>query len=270
MPDIPFSNYRIEPESRFNLLQIEPDDDGGLSKKPGKAEFKKLRKQLIQLQDLLFAEKKHALLVVFQAIDTGGKDSTIRHVFKGVNPQGCRVSGFKAPTEIEQEHDFLWRIHQKTPPLGYIEVFSRSHYEDVLVARVKQLVPKSHWQKRYGHINNFERLLLDEGTAIVKFFLHISKDYQKRRLERRLQRPDKHWKFDPTDVAERQHWHSYQQAFEDMLNHCSTPEAPWYVIPAEHHWYRNLLVANVLVDKLKSFQMEYPSLEIDPTEIVIN
>jgi len=270
MPDIVLQDYRIQPNVRVNLQQLKTDDDGGLARSQGKKQFKALRKQLIQLQELLYAEQKKALLVVFQAIDTGGKDSTIRHVFKGVNPQGCRVNSFKAPTGLEQKHDFLWRVHQHTPPLGYIEIFSRSHYEDVLVARVKELVPESRWQQRYEHINDFEKLLADEGTTIVKFFLHISKDYQKQRLQRRLDKPDKHWKFNPNDLAERQRWDTYQDAFEIMLQRCSTPYAPWYVVPAECRWYRNLLVASVLVKTLKSFDMHYPELNYDPAEIVID
>ena len=195
-----FQDYRIKPGSKVNLQQIKTDDDGHLSKKQGETEFEKLHKRLIKLQELLYAEGKHALLVILQAMDTGGKDSTIRSVFQGVNPQGCQVTSFKAPNETEQKHDFLWRIHQNTPPLGYIGIFNRSHYEDVLVARVKKLVPEARWQARYEHINCFEQMLHDEGTAIVKFFLHISQDYQKERLQRRLDKPDKRWKFNPADL----------------------------------------------------------------------
>lgn len=265
-----WQDYRVQPGQAVDLSHLKTKDSGDWSKSNGKTQFKKLRRRLIQLQELLYAEHRHALLVVFQAIDTGGKDSTIRHVFKGVNPQGCRVTSFKAPTDLELAHDFLWRVHQHTPPLGYIEIFSRSHYEDVLVARVKGLVPESCWQQRYEHMNAFEKLLTDEGTTIVKFFLHISKDYQKQRLQRRLERPDKYWKFDPSDVAERQRWDEYQQAFEEMLQRCSTPYAPWYVVPAERHWYRNLLVASVLVKTLESFDLDYPPLTYDPAEIVID
>jgi PPK2 family polyphosphate:nucleotide phosphotransferase len=264
-----FQDYRIKPGSKVNLQQIKTDDDGHLSKKQGETEFEKLHKRLIKLQELLYAEGKHALLVILQAMDTGGKDSTIRSVFQGVNPQGCQVTSFKAPNETEQKHDFLWRIHQNTPPLGYIGIFNRSHYEDVLVARVKKLVPEARWQARYEHINCFEQMLHDEGTAIVKFFLHISQDYQKERLQRRLDKPDKRWKFNPADLVNRQRWEDYQTAFEVMLTRCSTAHAPWYVIPAEHHWYRNLLVTSVLVNQLESFNMNYPEPDFEPAQIVI-
>lgn len=264
-----FQDYQVQPGSIVDLKQIKPNDKGDLSKKQGKSELKKLHKRLIKLQEILYAGSKHALLVVFQAIDTGGKDSTIRHVFQGVNPQGCQVTSFKAPTEIERDHDFLWRIHPHIPRLGFIGVFSRSHYEEVLVTRVKGLVPEPLWQERYKHINCFESMLHDEGTTILKFFLHISKDYQKKRLQRRLDKPDKHWKFNPNDLKERQRWDQYQTAFEEMMNRCSTADAPWYVVPAEHRWYRNLLVTQVLVNKLESFQMSYPQPEFDPSQIKI-
>jgi PPK2 family polyphosphate:nucleotide phosphotransferase len=261
--------YRVRPGAKVDLTKIRTDDDGGMAKADAVAEFRKLRKRLVRLQELLYAEGKHALLVVLQAMDGGGKDSTIRSVFTSLNPQGCKVISFKVPNDVELRHDFLWRVHENTPRLGYIGIFNRSHYEDVLVVRVKELVPAKRWKARYAHINAFEEMLHDEGTTVVKFFLHISKKYQKKRLERRLTKPDKLWKFDPVDLVERKRWDKYQEAYEDALRHCSTPHAPWYVIPAEHRWYRNLLVATVLVRTLQSLKMHYPKAKVDPKKIVI-
>jgi PPK2 family polyphosphate:nucleotide phosphotransferase len=261
--------YRVKPGEKLKLAKRPSDVSGGMDKASGNAEFRKLRRRLIQLQERMHAEGKHALLVVLQAMDTGGKDSTIRSVFGGVNPQGCRVSGFKAPTELERQHDFLWRVHARAPALGEIGIFNRSHYEDVLVVRVKGLAPEKVWRARYDHINAFEELLQSEGTAILKFYLHISKDYQKERLERRLKRPDKHWKFNPADLAERERWNHYQAAYEEALGRCSTTHAPWYIVPAEKRWYRNLLIAQVLVDRLDAMKMRYPKPDFDPKQIVV-
>mgnify|MGYP003730890229 CR=1 FL=1 len=261
--------YRVRPGAKVNLAKIRTDDDGGMTRADGVAAFRGLRKRLGRLQELLYAEGKHALLVVLQAMDGGGKDSTIRSVFSSISPQGCKVVNFKAPNDVERRHDFLWRVHENTPRLGYIGIFNRSHYEDVLVARVKDLVPAERWKARYAHINAFEKMLHDEGTTVVKFFLHISKAYQKERLQHRLTRPDKLWKFDPADLAERERWDKYQEAYEDALHHCSTRHAPWYIIPAEHRWYRNLLVAAVLVQTLQSLKMHFPKPNFDPRTIVI-
>jgi PPK2 family polyphosphate:nucleotide phosphotransferase len=262
-------SFRLTPGEPVELSQFPTKLKTSFSRKEGEKQFSKLRKRLNQLQELLYAESKHALLVVFQAMDAGGKDSTTRHVFSPLDPQGVHVAGFKAPTAEEYAHDFLWRVHAETPAKGQIQIFSRSHYEDVLIARVKGLVPESRWSKRYRHINEFERMLADEGTTILKFFLHISKDYQKKRLERRLQREDKIWKFYPEDVAERKHWDDYQQAYEVALSRCTTDDAPWYIIPAERKWLRNLLVAQVVVDTLEGLEMQYPEPDFDPADIVI-
>jgi PPK2 family polyphosphate:nucleotide phosphotransferase len=261
--------YRVKPGSHVDLKEIRSDEDGDVAKADVVAEFQKLRRQLVQLQAMLYAEGKHALLVVLQAMDAGGKDSTIRSVFSAVNPQGCKVVSFKAPNDVELKHDFLWRIHENTPRRGYIGIFNRSHYEDVLIVRVKGLAPEKRWRARYEHINAFEEMLHDEGTTVVKFFLHISNQYQKERLERRLAKPSKRWKFDPADLGERKRWDDYQAAYEDALRLCSTPHAPWYVIPAEHRWYRNLLVATVLVETLESLDMHYPKPSFDPKKIVV-
>ena len=267
--DINTSRYRVEPKESVDLSSRPTEDDGGFDKDSARKPFDELTDRLAALQELLYAEHKHALLVVLQAMDAGGKDSTIRNVFRPLNPQGCKVVSFKAPNDIEGMHDFLWRIHQNTPRKGYIGVFNRSHYEDVLIVRVKNLAPKSIWSKRYEHINRFECMLHDEGTVVVKFFLHISKDYQKKRLLRRLERPDKHWKFDPGDLVERKRWDDYQHAFEEAIGRCSTSYAPWYVIPAERRWYRNLLIAQVLVETLESLKMKFPKPTFDPAEITI-
>lgn len=261
--------YRVEAGASLQLDTIPSRDDGGVDKEDGKKRFYELRRRLATLQELMYAQGRHALLVVFQAMDAGGKDSTIRNVFGPVNPQGCRVASFKAPTDLEREHDFLWRIHAAAPRRGVIGVFNRSHYEDVLIARVKGLVGEPRWRRRFDHINAFEKLLADEGTTIVKFFLHISKDYQKQRLQRRLDRPDKHWKFNPADLAERARWDAYRQALDEAIGRCSTAHAPWYIVPAERRWFRNLLVSQVLVETLESLEMRYPEPTFDPADIVI-
>lgn len=262
-----FDAYRVRPESKVDLSRHRTDDDGGLTQDKARQELRKLAKRFEKLQEMLYAEGKHSLLVVLQAMDAGGKDSTIRRVFAPVNPQGCVVTNFKAPCTEELQHDFLWRVHAHVPRAGYIAVFNRSHYEDVLVVRVKGLVPEKRWKQRYEHINAFEEMLHDEGTAILKFFLHISKDYQKKRLQRRLDNPDKWWKFNPADLAERDRWDSYAQAYEAMLSRCSSEHAPWYVVPAEKRWFRNLLITRVIVDTLESLDPRFPEPAFDAKSI---
>lgn len=261
--------YLVEPGILPDLAARAADDDGGL--KPGEArkQFNQLTKRLDELQELLAAQGKHALLVVLQAMDTGGKDSTIHAVFGPLNAQGCRVANFKAPSTLERSHDFLWRVHAQTPAKGNIVVFNRSHYEDVLVVRVKSLVEEARWRPRYEHINAFEKMLSDEGTVVVKFYLHITKKYQKKRLQRRLDRFDKTWKFNPDDLAERARWDEYIDAYEEALGRCSLPWAPWYVVPAERRWFRNLLIGQVLVDRLESLNMSFPKPGFDPKKIRI-
>lgn len=263
------SSFLISPGAKVNLRKRSTDDDGGLSKQEAEAALAKACARLFELQALMYAERRHALLVVLQAMDTGGKDSTIRAIFTGMNPQGCRVTSFKAPHELERMHDFLWRVHQAVPPLGDIGIFNRSHYEDVLIVRVRKLVPEKRWKARYDHINAFEEMLHDEGVTIRKFFLHISKDYQKERLRRRLDDPEKHWKFNPDDLKERAHWDDYQEAYEEALSRCSTKHAPWYVIPAENRPFRNLLVARALVEALEALNMKYPKPMFDPADLRI-
>lgn len=252
--------FRVTPGEHVHLDKIDPDNTGEFdgSKDEGKSVLDQLTKELEGLQERLYASGKHAVLIVLQGMDTSGKDGTIRHVFDGVNPQGVRVANFKVPTSDDLAHDFLWRVHKQTPAKGEMVIFNRSHYEDVLVVRVHNLVPEKIWSKRYGHINDFERLLADEGTAILKFYLHINKHEQKSRLLDRLDQPDKLWKFNPGDLKERDLWDSYTRAYEDMLGMTSTEWAPWYIVPSNHKWYRNLVIASRLVETLKALDPQYP------------
>ena len=265
------NKYRIKPGQKVDLNDFDPEDTSMSS--DGKADAKKavakLNNELGQLQELMYAEHKHKLLVVLQAMDTGGKDGLVRSVFEGVNPQGVDVAAFKAPTAQELDHDYLWRIHAQTPGKGQIVIFNRSHYEDVLVVRVHKIVSQDQVKKRYKHIAAFERLLAEEGTTILKFYLHISKDEQKRRLEARLEDPTKHWKFNVGDLKERTLWKDYMSAYEDALSNTSTPYAPWYVVPANKKWYRDLVVSTVIVDTLKGLKMGYPKPESDLSKIAI-
>ncbi len=263
--------YRVEPGTTVDLSQWETSSSATFDgdKRAGKKALLALNDELEALQELLYAEGKHKILIVLQATDTGGKDGTIRHVFEGVNPQGVHVASFKKPTEIELDHDYLWRVHARTPGSGQIVIFNRSHYEDVLVVRVHDLVPPARWEKRYEHIKNFEKLLADEGTTIIKFFLHISKDEQKERLEERLADPEKHWKFAKGDLAERERWDDYQEAFEAALSRTSTEYAPWYIIPADRKWYRNLVISEVIIETLKGLDMAYPAAEDGLDDIIV-
>lgn len=264
--------HRIIAPKRFRLADCDPDSLGDLTredKAAAKDALKVERKRIRDLQERLYAEHGQSLLVVMQATDTGGKDSTIRRVLKGINPQGVKVWSFKRPSEEELDHDYLWRYHQHTPRRGMISIFNRSHYEDVLVVRVKKLVPKSVWSPRYEQINDFERLLADNGTRILKFFLNISKEEQKERLQDRLDEPDKHWKFHAADLEERAHWDDYQRAFQDAIRKCSTDAAPWYVVPANRKWYRDLVVARAIADTLEAMNPQFPPPEAMLDEIVI-
>jgi PPK2 family polyphosphate:nucleotide phosphotransferase len=269
-PEPDYPRWRVEPGTPTRLADIDPDESEGYQRKKDVAdELKRHRDRISDLQARLYGEHERSLLIVLQAMDTGGKDGTIKGVFQGVNPQGCQVWSFKAPSNEEAAHDFLWRYHQKAPPKGMIHIFNRSHYEDVLIVRVKDLVPESVWRPRYEAINQFEYALTMSGVTVLKFFLHISKDEQKRRLESRLQDPDKRWKFSSNDLKERAWWDDYQAAFEDAVNHCSTPYAPWYVIPANRKWYRNLVVARTIADTLEAMDPRFPAAEkgLDKVEI---
>jgi len=261
--------YRIKPGSKVDLARHDPGDTSEAAKLDAEKALADLNAQLELLQERLWAENKHKVLVVLQGMDTSGKDGTIRKVFEGVNPLGVRVTAFKAPTQEELDHDFLWRVHAKMPGCGELVIFNRSHYEDVLVPRVRQLVPPKVWKARYEQINDFERLLTETGTIILKFFLHISKDEQKQRLQERLDDPEKHWKFRKGDLEDRALWDDYMKAYEDLLCRTSTDEAPWYVIPADKKWYRNLVVASVLVESLEKLKIGRPEAAEDLTGVVI-
>lgn len=256
------SPYLVVPGKKFRLADRDPDDSGRFKHKASAAEpTQKNLEELEELQELLYAQNKHALLVVFQAMDTGGKDGAIEHVFSGLDPQGCMVSSFKVPTPLEKSHDFLWRCHAAVPPKGMIGIFNRSHYEAVLVERVLGIADRDVWSRRYDHINNFERLLADEGVTVVKFFLHITKDEQKKRLQARLDDPAKQWKFAMGDLDTRKRWDEYMEAYQDALRECSTAHAPWYVVPANRKWFRNWVISDTIVRTLKGLKMEYPAPE---------
>jgi len=260
LPDYP--RYRIEPGDRVSLAAIDPDETEHYQKKKHVGrELEKQRRRIQDLQERLYAENEQGMLIVLQAMDTGGKDGTIKHVFGGINPQGCRVSSFKVPSAEEANHDFLWRYHKSAPAKGRIGIFNRSHYEDVLVVRVKNLVPEDIWRERYELINDFEHGLTANSITVLKFFLHISKDEQKKRLQSRLDDPDKRWKFSSNDIKERAFWDAYQQAYEDALGNCSTEHAPWYIVPANKKWYRNLVVARTIADTLEAMDPRYPPAE---------
>jgi len=228
-----------------------------------------MHKRLAELQQLLWADGTRAVLVVIQAMDTGGKDGTIRKVFSGVNPQGVDVTGFGVPSSEELSHDYLWRVHRRAPAKGRIGIFNRSHYEDVLVVRVNDLVPQERWERRYDHIVDFERLLTDEGTAVVKIMLHISQDEQRERLQARLADPAKNYKFNPGDLDVRKQWDDYMEAYEEALVRTSSETAPWFVVPADRKWYRNLVVSQILIDTLEGMDLQYPVTEHDLAGIVI-
>lgn len=261
-------DFRVKPDSKVRLADIDPASTGGFDgdKKKAKAIIAELTGEMSVLQERLYAEHKHALLIVLQGMDTSGKDGTIEHVFEGVNPQGVSVASFKGPTPVELSHDFLWRVHQCTPGKGEMTIFNRSHYEDVLIVRVHELVPEKVWRRRYEHILNFERLLTDEGTTILKFFLHINKDEQKARFLDRLETPDKNWKFNPADLKERDYWDDYQKAYEEAIARTSTKSAPWYIVPANHKWFRDLLIASAIVQTLKDLDPQ-PAAVLNEADI---
>jgi PPK2 family polyphosphate:nucleotide phosphotransferase len=253
--------YRVKPKEKVNLEKWDPADTSGFDGKEDDAleESKKLNKKLESLQEMMYAEHKHSLLIVLQAMDTGGKDGTIRRVFEGVNPQSVRVASFKVPTQYEQDHDFLWRVHEQVPIKGEIVIFNRSHYEAVLIERVHKIVPPEVWKQRYNDINDFEQLLSENGTTILKFYLHISKDEQKKRLQDRYRDPTKRWKISVNDLHEREFWSDNMRAYEGALEETSTDHAPWYIIPANNNWFRDIIVSTVIVKTLQKFQMKYPA-----------
>ncbi|MGI9665641.1 MAG: PPK2 family polyphosphate kinase [Acidimicrobiia bacterium] len=265
--------YRVAPNNKPNFSDIDTRDIGvypDLKKRTSLRELEKLNAHLAQLQRRLWADAQHSVLIVLQAMDTGGKDGTIRKVLSGVNPQGVDVSGFGVPSELERAHDYLWRIHLRTPTKGRIAVFNRSHYEDVLVVRVNNLVPKEQWSRRYGHIRNFEQLLIDEGTTVRKIMLNISKEEQKERLLARLADPTKNYKFNPSDLDTRAKWDSYMDAYSDALAETSTDAAPWFIVPADRKWYRNLIVSRIIIDAIEGLDLSYPTTDFDLSDVTIH
>lgn len=267
-----FKHYLIQDDQNETLSEVKasPWDDVPSSKSEALQELSELHKRLADLQQRFHVDRRHKLLIVLQGMDTSGKNGTIRHVFRGVNPQGVHVSSFEKPTSRDLAHDFLWRIHKCTPANGEIVIFDRSHYEDVLAVRVNKLKPESVWKKRYRHINDFEQLLVDEDTIILKFFLHIDRDAQKQRLQERLDIPAKNWKFDESDLVARSKWEDYEDAHEEVFKKTSKPDAPWYIIPANKKWARNLLVARIVVAQLEDLHLSYPKVDFDPSEVEID
>lgn len=252
------ARFQCKPGSKTRLDSIDPASTGGIDRPTADSVLEGNRQELAKLQYRLWAENKRSLLVVLQGMDTSGKDGVVRHVVTGMNPEGAKVTSFKKPSEAELDHDFLWRIHNACPARGEVAVFNRSHYEDVLIVRVHSLVAKEVWRPRFDIINAFERNLVSEGTTIVKIFLHISKDEQKSRLIERLRDPEKNWKFNPGDVEERKHWDHYQEAYEDVLQRCGTPLAPWHVVPADRKWYRDWAVSEILLDTMRQMAPTAP------------
>ena len=254
----------VKPGEKVKLSKYDPDDTLGWDKNHEmKSSLKKTLERIDYLQYVLYAERKRAMLIVLQGLDASGKDGTIRHVMSGVNPQGCRVTSFKVPAGEEVDHDFLWRVHKAVPGYGDLGIFNRSHYEDVLVVRVHNLVPKALWSKRYDQINDFESILHQNNVKILKFFLHISKDEQKKRLLERVDEPDKRWKISEADFNERMFWNDYQSAYEDALTKCSSDEAPWFIIPANKKWFRNLAVSHIIAETMERMHLKLPEPSVD-------
>jgi PPK2 family polyphosphate:nucleotide phosphotransferase len=264
--------HRVKLGQLLRLNKIDAADRGEFSgsKAGALAKTQSLLDELDRLQELLYAERKRKVLIVLQGMDTSGKDGTIQHVFRGVNPQGVYVASFKEPTPVELAHDFLWRVHQRTPGAGEMAIFNRSHYEDVLIVRVHGIITPKECRRRYEDINAFEKTLANEGTLILKFFLHIDKAEQKKRLQDRLDDKTKHWKFDTVDLKERAHWDDYMEAYQDALSATSTDCAPWYIVPSNHKWYRNWVISKILVDALKDLKMAYPKAQPGLDKIVID
>ncbi len=263
--------YLVAPGSKLRLSKIDPGETSCFSegKKAGLKKTCKMTAKIDEMQEILYAQRKHKILVVLQGIDTAGKDGTIRHVFEGVNPQGVKVASFKKPSTAEADHDFLWRVHPHVPGKGEIVIFNRSHYEDVLVVRVHKLVSKETWKRRYGHINDFERMLSDEGVTIIKLFLYLDNEEQKKRLLARQSDPAKQWKLSENDVPERKLWDKYIEAYEDAITATSTKYAPWYVIPSNHKWYRNYLISRIIYETMRKMNMKIPPPSFDVSKLVI-
>ena len=260
--------FRVSPGSKVQLDKVDAGfKDKHESHQHALPEIEQCAKKMLDLQYLMYAENKRSLLICLQGRDAAGKDGTIRHVLSAMNPQGCTVSAFKVPSAEEAAHDFLWRYHQHMPRRGQVAIFNRSHYEDVLVVRVHDLVPEAVWSKRYGLINDLEKMLVENGTHILKFYLHIDADEQLDRFRQRIEDPTRHWKISESDYAERPYWDAYTKAFEAALENCSTEHAPWFVIPANHKWFRNLAISTIVVDTLQSLNMQFPAPSVDIEEI---
>jgi len=259
--------FRVAPGGTVRLRDLDPSYKGGYNKRHAVEKVEELRQKMSDLQQRLFAERKRSLLIVLQALDAGGKDGVIKHVIGSMSPDGCHVANFKEPTPQELAHDFLWRVEAQTPARGEIAIFNRSHYEDVLIVRVHNLVPKSVWSQRYEQINDFERRLKQNGTRILKFFLHISEEEQLDRFEQRLDNPAKRWKISEADYTEREYWDDYLRAYEDAFARCNSNDSPWFVIPADHKWYRDLAVSEIIVSEMESmnFQVPKPTIDIEAT-----
>lgn len=262
------SPYLVIPDSKIRLSRTSTGDTGSYANRDeAGADLEHNRQKLDELQELLTADGRHAVLIVLQGMDTAGKDGTIRHIFTGVNPQACSVTSFKAPTPEEQRHDFLWRAHHAVPMKGSVGIFNRSHYEDVLITRVHKQISDKVAHRRMKEIARFEETLAQNGVTILKFFLHISREEQTRRLEERLADPKKHWKISESDFAERRYWPAYQEAYEDAIERTSRADAPWFIVPADHKWYRNVVISSLLVDAMEGLKMKYPQATFDISKI---
>jgi len=261
------SPWLIKPHQKVSLAGFDPAAHPGLSEAAAEPSLEHHRKALGKLQEVLYAGQQHSVLIVLQGMDTAGKDGTISHIFSGINPQGCDVASFKVPTPLEARHDFLWRCHNQVPPRGMIGVFNRSHYEQVLAPRVHKQITTKVARQNMDEINDFEKMLYESGTVILKFFLHISREEQKKRLQARLDDPNKHWKFSEADLHEREFWPQYHAAYEDLLSHTSRKHAPWFVIPADHKWFRNHAISSILVEALSSLKLSYPKPTVDVSTI---
>ena len=261
------SPWLIKPHTKVSLDKLTTDAGGGLTPETANAALAGHRDRLAKLQEVLYASQQHAVLIVLQGMDTAGKDGTISHIFSGVNPQGCDVASFKVPTPLEARHDFLWRCHAQAPARGMIQIFNRSHYEQALFPRVHKTIKPKEVKRVLDDINSFEAMLHEQGTIILKFFLHISHKEQTQRLQARIDDPEKHWKFSSADLEERKFWDEYSAAYEDILSHTSHKHAPWFAIPSDHKWYRNVAISEILAEALTDLKLKYPDPQVDVTKI---
>lgn len=266
-----FSPYLVDPDKPFKLDDVDPDDKSlfDVEKEEGKKLLPELTEKLIELHRMLYREGKHKILIVIQTMDAGGKDGTIRNVFQPLDPMHFHMVGFKAPNSRELSYDYLWRVHREVPRKGEIVVFNRSHYEDIIAVRVKKIAPKEIWERRYEHLVNFEKMLTDEGVTILKIYLHISKEEQRERFQKRIDEPDKNWKFNPGDLEDRARWDEFMEAYEDVINKTNTDFAPWMVVPANRKWHRNLAIADAVAKMMEGLDMKLPELDFDPKDYAV-